>query len=722
VYLALEPGAHRRDAVAALLWGDYPEADARTSLRQALRRLREGLGEAIVATRTTIELAVPVECDVVAFRSAVRRDPAAAAEYDVGSFLSGFAVRRAAGFEEWAARTGAALRRDRDAALGALARAASGESRWRDAGRWADAWLAADPLCDEAALIAARAAFMGGDRAAALARLAEHRARLARELGAPPSDALADLERRIEADTRQRPGRASPASGSGTMPAFEGSLVGRGREWHALTGVWATVCTGTGRVVLIEGEAGAGKTRLAEEFLRWATTERATALRGRGYDHRAGIPYGPIAEVLRAALDAPGVAATSPEWLTEVSRLLPEIRRRFPILPEPPVPTSAAGQRRLFEGAAQMLLAVAEEQPCLVLVDDLQWCDRDTCALLRYLMRRLEGAPIAFVLTLAIGELERDAPAARLCRAQRAAPTTTVIPLPNLGAEDVWHLIRELGRIEDPSRGRRFAERVHEVTDGNPLHVVELLKTLFSHGLLRVDAESGEWVVAPTSQIARALRPSTPGAIRAAVEARLADLPHELRDFLATVAVAGSGCRADLLSHVHGHSRLRVAALADALVERRLLVEEAGVYRCAHPVIDEVVRAGLTDSRRQEVHRAVAGALTLVTPARDLEGVAGEIARHAERAGERAMAYRHALIASEAAVRRYTFEEALSWLDVAAAAADSGAESGTVNQRTAEVLKLAGWTEPPPQRVRGTPARGVDLSDLDLRASENPVD
>jgi hypothetical protein len=100
---------------------------------------------------------------------------------------------------------------------------------------------------------------------------------------------------------------------------------------------------------------------------------------------------------------------------------------------------------------------------------------------------------------------------------------------------------------------------------------------------------------------------------------------------------------------------------------------------------------------------------------RDVREVAGDVARHADRGGEPAVAYRHALLASEAAAARYAFEEALSWLDLAAGASASREESEAVDRRTAEVLHLAGWTEPPRPVMRpGTPARGFDQSDLDL--------
>ena len=117
---------------------------------------------------------------------------------------------------------------------------------------------------------------------------------------------------------------------------------------------------------------------------------------------------------------------------------------------------------------------------------------------------------------------------------------------------------------------------------------------------------------------------------------RVDRLPEELGEILITVAVAGGpGCRPEVLSHVHGISRLHAAAVCDALAERRLLVEDAGAYRCLHPVIAHVVRDGLTPTRRREVHRALAASLEVVTPAAEARSVAGEVARHAEQGGDR---------------------------------------------------------------------------------------
>ena len=712
-YLALEPGSHSRESLAALLWGESPEHAARASLRQALRRLRAAVGDDLRIGHDTVELRGTVECDVTAFLATAHGHPERAAGFDVPRFLSGLSLRHARGFEEWADLKRRELLRRYEDVLRVTTRHAIADSRWRDAVAGADRWVACDPLSEEATRLAMEAHYLAGDCGAALGRFATYRARLAQDIGAQPGAAVVELAQRIDADVRagERTQLAEPET---PVPAFQASLVGREGQWRVLVAGWRAMAAGSGRVTLLEGEAGVGKTRLAEDFLRWVRAEGGTVLRGRGYDAATGIPYGPVVEALRGALDAPGLIGAAPEWLTEASRLVPELRQRFPALPEPAAPADLSGRARLFEAVAQLVLAVAAERPSVLFIDDLHWCDGETCALLHFLTWRFQESAVGFVATLTLGELERDAPAARLRRALHTRPTTSVVPVAPLAEDDVWRLIRELARIESPRGGRRFAHRVHEVTDGNPFHVIEMLKTLFVQGVLMIDPATGAWVVAPAASAADYRQLPMAETVRDAIAARVARLPYELRDLLATVAVSGRGSRTDLLSQVHGMSRLRAAALADALVERRLLLEEQGVYRCAHPVIAEVVRDLLTPARRRELHRAMALSLVTITAPSGPGELAGDIARHAERSGEQALAYQYALRASEAATARYAFEEALSWLDLASGIAGEGPETDQVNRRTVEVLRLAGWSEPPPVAARRSSGGAIERRDLDL--------
>ncbi|HEY5940068.1 MAG TPA: AAA family ATPase, partial [Gemmatimonadales bacterium] len=664
--------------------------------------------------RSLVQLTQPIQCEVRDFRTLVPEEPERALTTEIPRFLAGFSVRHAPQFDEWVAATRRELLQQYEHALGTLARKAMGERRWRETIELAERWLKCDPLSDEAARLAVEARYLSGDRGAAITRFSEYRAVLARETGCEPSRTLLNLAHRVETDAP--PANARPVTDEwyARAPSFESSLIGREDEWAALVKGWKAARQGIGRIVLIQGEAGVGKSRLAEEFLRWIVAQGGTVLRGHGYDVRAGIPYEPVVEVLREALRAPGLAGTAPEWLTEVTRLVPELKQRFPALSEPETPPNSSEGWRLFEGVAQIMLALAAEQPLAISLDDLQWCDSDSCNLLHFLARRTERAPVLWLGTLSLGALERDAPAARLCRALRGKAHASVVSLGPLTEEDLWRMIREMGHLSTPTGARRFANRIFGVTAGNPFYAIELLKTMFAQGLLAVDEESGEWTALSRAMTAGREFPVSQ-TVHDVIAERIDRLPEQLNDVLITVAVAGAGCRTEVLSHVHGISRLHAAAVGDALVDRRLVVEEGGVYRCAHPVIAHVVRDGLTAVRRREVHRTVALALERLVVGEDAWDTPREIARHADRGGEPALAYRFALVASEGATERYAFAEALSWLDLAASNARGSAEADAVNRLTADVLEAAGWSEIPPLTKLGGPiTRELEREDFDL--------
>jgi DNA-binding SARP family transcriptional activator len=683
-YLALEPGPHARDELAALLWGESSDADARASLRQALKHLRDAVGPLIEVARGHASASPAIPCDITEFRHAVATDPAAAVRFDVPHALAGLSVRHAPAFEEWLERTRAGLLREYEDVLAAVGRGALARHAWKEAAQAADRWLSVDPLSEAAIRLAVEASYLAGDRRAALARFAEYRRCLERETGDQPSHALLGLIRRVESDLSSSPDSAEHATDwYARPPALNASLVERGDQWATLAAAWHALGSTRGGIALIDGEAGTGKTRLAEEFLRWIVADGGTVLRGRGYGGRTGMPYGPIVEILREALDQPGVGGTEPDWLAEVARLVPELRQRFPGLPSPSVTNDPMHGRRLYEGVAQLILSLAAERPVAIAIDDLELCDEDSCGLFLFLSRRLERAPVLWLGMLTLGELEREAPAARLCRVWRTKPHAIAITLAPLSLTAVSALVAELGRLDDGADVRRFAERLHEVTGGNPFYIQEILKTLFAQGLLEVDSESRRWSLPRAETSGNGLDVPMPRSVHDAIAERVERLPEMAHAVLVTVAVAEIGCDTELLSHVHGISRLHAASLGDALVGRRLLTEEENAYRCAHPVIARVVRDALSPSRRREVHRSLALTLQALAAESGKRTLAGVIALHADRGGERGLAYQAALEASQVASDRFTQEEALSWLDQAATYARTADEASEVNRLTA---------------------------------------
>ncbi|HEV8445596.1 MAG TPA: AAA family ATPase [Gemmatimonadaceae bacterium] len=706
-FLALEPGAHSRDEIMAMLWGEYPEEKARASLRQALAHLRDALGEALYTDRASVFLVSEPDSDIRRFLAAADSSPRDAADVDIPHFLRGLQLRRSAGFDEWADEKRHTLLRRYAGVLAAAVRESIASNRSRDAVRVAERWVTVDDFSADATLALMESQFLARNRSAALQAFADYRSRL--DADERPDHRLVEMAQRIH-DSRAsgEAKRQATEEWYAAAPSFYGSLIGRDREWDRLRASWRAVAQSKSRVVIVEGESGVGKSRLADDFARWVTAEGGTVLRGRGFDARVGVPFGAMIEALRSGIDAPGLSGTDPQWLTEIVRVVPELRQRFAGLPAVG-PASTADSWRLFEGIAQMLLAISEETPVTVLIDDVQWIDADSCALLHFLVRKLERAAILWFVTFALGAVERDSAAARWVRALRGSPACEVVALRPLNEDEVWQLVRGLGRVSTPAGAHRLASRIYEVTAGYPFYIVELLKTLFAQGWLTVEPESGEWIVRPSdSGDEPAL---TLPSVHEAIAERIECLSDELKGVLITIAVSTRGCRTDVMSHVHGISRLRAAAIGDALVERHLVVEDNGAYRVAHPVIGRVMGDELGKSRKREVHRGLALAMELVGSERAEYVDPGEIARHAEQAGERTMAYKFAMQAVESCERRFAFDDALAWLDFAAGVASTSTESDAVNRATAQLLEISVRRELPPARMTSANA----AAELDVR-------
>jgi predicted ATPase len=576
----------------------------------------------------------------------------------------------------------------------------------------AQRWVAAAPMSSSANAAYIEALFMMGHRDQALVAYGDYRSRLATELGESPEPDVVALAERVRTAVNQPARRQATEEWYAAAPSFDGDLVGRAREWESMTRAWRKVGSGRSSLVVVEGDVGVGKTRLTGDYSRWVNASGGTVFRGRAFDVRGGAAFGPVIEAIRSSIDAPGIAGTDPQWLAEVARVVPELRSHFPGLSAVAAPATTDSWR-LFEGIAQMLMAVAEETPVAVLIDDLHWCDADSCALLLSLIRRLESAPVLWCLTFSTGAVDRDTAAARLVRALRAFPHAVPVALRPLSEDDVWQLLRGLGRVSAPTGARRLAARIHEVTTGYPFYVMELLKTLFAQRWLTVDPETGEWIVQPQADAGLlTLAPS----LHEAIGERIECLPDDLSAVLISIAVSPLGCSTNVLSHMHGISRLRAAAFGDALVERHLAIEDDRVYQCAHPVIARVVRDSLGASRRREVHRSLALALEAAAPAGAEVTDPGAIARHAEQGGERAMAYRYAMKAAEGCAARFASEEALTWLDLAAGVASGLADTDAVNRLTARLLEQSGFRETPTLQWPVVASGGFAVTDLDLPA------
>ncbi|MEA2291670.1 MAG: hypothetical protein QOF17_690, partial [Solirubrobacteraceae bacterium] len=470
-YLALHPGAHARAQLAARFWPDVLDESARTSLRAALSELRRALGPAavhLVATRQTVALDGPgLAVDTRAFELALEaEDPARALEACRAPILDGFE-------DEWAHDARQEHGRRVAEALEQLAADASDPS---DAVRLTREQVALDPLAEDPNRRLIERLARAGDRAAALAAGQRFADRLRRALGIAPSRetrALLEELRRIP---------VAPVAAPRALRRDAGTdFVGRRAELERLSATWAGVQSHRDRrLVLLAGEPGIGKTRLAHEFAAAALAGGATVLLGRCSEEPLAA-FEPFAEALTQAGAADALR---------------------------PGATDDAGARlRLFD---DIDVALTGRAPLLLVIDDLHWADRGTVLLTSYLLRSGRPGPIQIVGTYRDTELGRHSPLTEALGDLQRGRTVERVGLGGLAEDDVAALARAvLGSDE-------LASRVHDRTGGNAFFVEEVLRGL---------AEAGS--------------PQVPESVRHAVGFRLSRLGDGANELLAVAAVLG---------------------------------------------------------------------------------------------------------------------------------------------------------------------------------------
>jgi DNA-binding SARP family transcriptional activator len=675
-YLAIHPERHGRDAVAGLLWPEYDTEHARGALRRTLSTLNKAVGPGwLAADRTTVGFAgTGFWLDVARFEALVAgcRDhghapadacPACvapleeAARLHRGDFLAGFSLRDSTSFDDWQYFQAERLRRELAGTLERLATAQVGQHRWDEAVDAARRFLALDPLHEPAHRQLMRIYAWSGRRGAALRQFQACRRVLADELGVEPLEETVAVHKAIQAGrlpppppvvTAPLPPAAGPVKAAPAAPAAA-PLVGRGREWAALLDAYAGVAT-DGRLVVIEGEAGIGKTRLAAELAGHARSLGASVVAGRCYEEEAAVAYGPFIEGLRAALaggpgargaagDHPGagsLAGVPRHWLAEARRLLPELVETHPDLPEPgPLDGPAAG-RQFLEGVSQVLLAACAGPVAGVLVlDDLHWADEASLDVLAYLVHRLEGRPLLVVACWRSEQVPAEHRLRRLAAEARRTGHGSVVEPGRLDAAEVAELVSAVAPARAPAAGL-----LHERTEGLPFLVLEYLATV---------GDDGELPALP------------PGGARDLLAARVRGVGEAARQVLAAAAVLGRSFDIDTARAASGRSDEEAVAALEELAARGLVHEVGGdVYDFGHGLVRDLVYAQTSLARRRLLHRRVGEALAAAARGRRRkEPPAASIARHLELGGAAAEAAGWHRLAGDQARAMFANHEAL---------------------------------------------------------------
>lgn len=683
-YLAIhaEQG-HPRDKLAALLWSDAPAEAARQSLRQVLLAIRR-LGPPGTSLLVTVGEAIAIDrdgvvTDVAEFERLAAQDSeaalAAAAALYRGDLLAGL-PEQSPSFEEWLVVERARLHELGVEALAELLARRVRATQLDAAVRTALQLLRLDPTQEPIQRTLMRLYFSRGRRGAALRQYQECVEVLKRELNTEPEeetralyshllragtaaaeDVLLEARDAHARERREAKRRAGPwatiaeAAARGTAPML-GRETEVARLYEALDQIWQ----GRGRVIVVTGESGIGKSRLVAEVAGEMAARGGRVLVGHGYESERVLAFWPWVGAVRdagVASEADLLQALGPGARSELARLLPDMGD----VP-PTAPTGSAGPEahlRLFDAVVKLLSQLAARAPLLVVLEDLHWADDMTIRLIPFAARRLQGVPIGLVLTARSEELA-DAPSlAEVLQEMERELAVIRLGLAPLSQLETAALVQALARTGDkPVDLDRLQAAVWTASEGNPFVIVETIRAIGEEG----GREGGGLLL--------------PSRVREVIAGRLARLRPEIRQLVEAAAVIGRDFDFALLARAAGLTEADTAIMIEELVRRRLLHAVGDRIDFIHDRVREVARAAVLPLRRRVLHGGVARAMEQLY-ALDLAPYYAALAHHHREAGTRARAIEYLWRAAERSLTAFAGREAAAFLEEALALAGDSA-------------------------------------------------
>ncbi len=643
-YLALNRSREvGRDELGDALWPNDAPQSQDGSLRTLLSRLRSALGAEMLGGREQLRLALPepVWVDVEAAIAGIERARDALALRDARSAwalaqvplnISGRGLLPGAQ-ADWLEPRRRELSDLRLQALELIGRAGLmlGGTQLSSVQRAARSLIDAEPYRESGYVLLMEALAAEGNVAEGLRTFESLRTLLRDELGTTPSpETIAAHERllRPSGPASRRVIRSAPPEGPVQieLPAElraeqSAALVGRGIELAALEQLWrtqqepeATEPEG-GRLVLLAGEPGIGKSRLAAELARRVHAQEAIVLFGRSPQEPLA-PYQPFLEALRhyiAQAPAEHLRSTAGAHGAELQRVLPELRQRVPDLPPPAAGQPETERYLLFDAVAGLLSEIAASSPLLLVLDDLHWADRPTLLLLRHLARSASRIPILGAYRAS--EAKGEGPFADALAELRREQLVMEFELQGLSEDDVAELVRSrtaTGTVPPVA----LIRALHEQTEGNPLFVSQIVRELSRAGI-----DLGTAGPADLQEL------RLPEGVKRVIAHRLGGLGEPTEEWLRTAAVIGRDFDAALLERVVPLEEERcIAALEEALAAG-VVVEQGGNlgprgvarvhgrgsaafgYSFSHALIRETLYEDMSARRRAMLHRRVGEAL-----------------------------------------------------------------------------------------------------------------
>jgi DNA-binding SARP family transcriptional activator len=678
VYLAVEGGTHTRKTLSEAFWPDLDAEHGRAGLRASIFELRklldrsQGSGEQahLLVERETLGLAQDSSLlldlrlvEAVSKRVGGRRGEPLVDQVDAelleqleqatrlvrGPFLAGFSLRDSQFFDDWTRQQREYWHLRVHQLFDTLSRLCEGAGEVERALETVSRWLGFDPLHEEGYRRLMRLRFSSGDRVGALRAYTTCRDVLASELELEPEPETVALVTWIR---RSAPVRSvsfpSLHSSPEEPPAklLNGPYVGRSAQFGSLIESYQRVHAGQPYLVVLQGETGMGKTRLASEFAGWAQAQGAQVLMGKALHTGRQLPYQPLIALLRHHLEqehAPD-QLVGKVWLAEFARLLPELRERSADLP---VPTTdeMLGHSRLLEAMTRLLRAWAARRPLVLLLDDMQWADTATHDLLLYFAQSLaeRPAPILLLLTLRTGAAPFPDPQSSWVMALKG----TGIPLSTLGLapftqEETLRFVQALAWVKQAPEAEHhrtsdrcpqsegssafgehlvsLAHWLYVQTHGQPSYLAEILKGLIEQEIVvPLLQKDGTWglLLKPSLLAQTPTSALIPASARERIRCQLEQLSSSACCLLVAAAVMGEGLTFERLCQVAQLNEETGLQALEEVLRRGWLYEENRAkeaqaceeYRFAGEMIRAVVSEQAGTTRQRLVQRRVATVL-----------------------------------------------------------------------------------------------------------------
>jgi tetratricopeptide (TPR) repeat protein len=431
------------------------------------------------------------------------------------------------------------------------------------------------------------------------------------------------------------------ASNENALPGTAELFVGRERERVELDSALADAMAGRGRMLLIAGEPGIGKTRLAERVAASAEERGANVIWGRCWEGEGAPAFWPWVQVIRSYMERCDVRALAAQMgigAPHIAHIVPELRTLLPDLPPAAPLDSEQARFRLYDACATFLRCAAGDTPLMLVLEDLHWADKSSLLLLQFLAREVSAARMLIVGTYRDVEVSPGHPLGEVLPRLRRERTVERILIRGLPEEEVRAMLVAFRGDEVP---QSFVRNLSEETAGNPFFIKEILRHLLEEGLAW--REGDHWV-------GRGDEIRLPESIRDVIGRRLARLSEPCTKLLAGASVIGQEFGTETLRRVTELGKEAIVELLEEAAASRIIEaapQAIGRHRFAHALVREALYSGLKTIERLQLHRRVAEVFER-TPGAQLTELAhhyfeslpgGDVAKavdYAIRAGDRA--------------------------------------------------------------------------------------